>query len=123
VLAYSKGITSSREIDGCCRDNIIFKALACDSQPHFSTIAQFIGSKPSDIKAKTHSGTVKELSEKRDKLKRLIQLKMQEHQQCEAFDGNADEKKRVEQTINTLTAQHDKIEHFLHTNTARIGGG
>ncbi len=51
LFAYSKGITSSREIDWCCRYNIIFKALACNSEPHFTTIANFISSRPSDIEA------------------------------------------------------------------------
>jgi len=42
LLAYSKGITSSREIAWCCRTNIIFMALSCQSTPHFTTIAEFI---------------------------------------------------------------------------------
>ncbi|MFC3120704.1 transposase [Agaribacter flavus] len=42
LFAYSKGITSSREIQWCCETNIIFKALSCDSVPHFTTKAAFI---------------------------------------------------------------------------------
>ncbi len=42
LFAYSKGITSSREIEWCCRRNIIFMALSCQSSPHFTTIAEFI---------------------------------------------------------------------------------
>ncbi len=42
LFAYSKGITSSREIEWCCRHNIIFMALSCQSSPHFTTIAEFI---------------------------------------------------------------------------------
>ncbi len=42
LFAYSKGITSSREIEWCCSTNIIFKALSCDTVPHFTTIASFI---------------------------------------------------------------------------------
>ena len=34
LFAYSKGITSSREIEWCCAYNIIFKALSCDTIPH-----------------------------------------------------------------------------------------
>ena len=33
LFAYSKGITSSREIQWCCETNIIFKALSCDTSP------------------------------------------------------------------------------------------
>lgn len=42
LYAYSRGITSSREIERCCRENILFMALSADSQPHFTTIASFI---------------------------------------------------------------------------------
>ena len=49
LFAYSKGITSSREIEWCCANNIIFKALSCDSVPHFTTIANFVSGYPDEI--------------------------------------------------------------------------
>ena len=49
LFAYSKGITSSREIQWCCETNIIFKALSCDSVPHWTTIASFISRQPDAI--------------------------------------------------------------------------
>ena len=51
LFAYSKGITSSREIEWCCRTNIIFKALSCDTVPHFTTIANFVSSYPKAMEA------------------------------------------------------------------------
>ena len=42
LFAYSRGITSSREIEWCFQNNILFKALSCDSVPHFTTIANFV---------------------------------------------------------------------------------
>lgn len=51
LFAYSKGITSSHEIEWCCRTNIIFKALSCDSMPHFSTIAGFVSGYPESIES------------------------------------------------------------------------
>lgn len=42
LLAYSRGIISSREIARVCEENIIFMALSADQQPHFTTIASFI---------------------------------------------------------------------------------
>lgn len=51
LFAYSKGITSSREIDWCCKNNIIFKALACDLEPHFTTIADFISRQPEKMES------------------------------------------------------------------------
>ena len=44
LYAYSRGITSSREIERCCIENIIFMALSADTHPHFTTIAGFISS-------------------------------------------------------------------------------
>lgn len=44
LLAYSKGITSSRKIEQLCRENIIFMAISANHQPHFTTIADFISS-------------------------------------------------------------------------------
>ncbi|MDO6682212.1 transposase [Oceanobacter sp. 5_MG-2023] len=46
LFAYSKGITSSREIQWCCETNILFKALSCDTVPHFTTFAYFVSSQP-----------------------------------------------------------------------------
>jgi len=49
LFAYSKGITSSREIQWCCETNIIFKALSCDTVPHFTTLASFVSGYPETI--------------------------------------------------------------------------
>nr|WP_243760664.1 IS1182 family transposase [Aestuariicella hydrocarbonica] len=51
LFAYSKGITSSREIQWQCEHNIIFKALSCDSVPHFTSIANFVSSYPDAIES------------------------------------------------------------------------
>ncbi len=42
LFAYSKGITSSRDIAWCCLTNITFKALSGDLVPHWTTFASFI---------------------------------------------------------------------------------
>ena len=49
LFAYSRGITSSREIEWQCQNNIIFKALSCDTVPHFTTIADFVSSRSVEI--------------------------------------------------------------------------
>ncbi len=49
LFAYSKGVTSSREIQWQCEHNVIFKALSCDTVPHFTSIASFISSYPDAI--------------------------------------------------------------------------
>ncbi|MDR4460953.1 MAG: IS1182 family transposase [Nitrospirales bacterium] len=42
LLAYSRGISSSRKIEAACRENVLFIAVSGDSQPHFTTLAAFI---------------------------------------------------------------------------------
>ena len=49
LYAYSRGITSSRKIEQACRENIIFMALSADTQPHFTTIADFIATMDEQI--------------------------------------------------------------------------
>ena len=51
LYAYAKGITSSREIQWSCETNVIFKALSCDSVPHFTRIAGFVSGCPDEIEA------------------------------------------------------------------------
>lgn len=156
LFAYSKGITSSREIQWCCETNIIFKALSCDTVPHFTTIAAFVsgssvqiaqlfeqvllvchqqgllgnelfaidGCKMSSNAAKEWSGTFKELSAKRDKLKRQIRYHLEQHKKWDAQANTDDERKaRHQQSIETLNKAHDKIDHFLKTASPRMGQG
>ena len=42
LFAYSRGITLSRKIEKAYRENVVFMALSANSQPHFTTIADFI---------------------------------------------------------------------------------
>jgi len=49
LFAYSRGITSSRDIERACRENVVFMALSADTHPHFTTIAAFISSMEGEI--------------------------------------------------------------------------
>jgi transposase len=42
LLAYSRGVVSSRAIERLCRENVLFMAISGDSAPRFTTIAAFI---------------------------------------------------------------------------------
>ena len=42
LLAYSRGIVSSRRIEAACRDNVVFIAASGDTQPNFTTLAAFV---------------------------------------------------------------------------------
>ncbi len=156
LFAYSKGITSSREIQWCCETNILFKALSCDSVPHYTTLASFVRGYPEQIEslfeqillicdqqgllghelfaidgcklpsdaAKTWSGTHKELAHKRDKLKKLINHHIAEHQKLDQEERyEAEQAKRIEQSVETLNKAADKIANFLIENEPRKGQG
>jgi transposase len=49
LLAYSRGLISSRKIEQACRENVVFLALACGQQPDHSTIAAFVSSMKAEI--------------------------------------------------------------------------
>lgn len=156
LFAYSKGITSSREIQSCCEHNVLFMALACNTVVHFTTIAAFVsrfskemetlfehvllvcheqgllgnelfaidGCKMSSNTAKEWSGTLQELTEKRDKIRRQIQYHMEKHQQIDREDElQQDRGARIAQTIVTLEKSAEKIEGFLSSAEPRMGKG
>lgn len=49
LFAYSRGIFTSRRIEQACRENVLFMALSADSQPHWTTIADFISGRHEQI--------------------------------------------------------------------------
>jgi transposase len=49
LLAYSRGLISSRKIEQACRENVVFIALACGQQPDHSAIAAFVSSLKDEI--------------------------------------------------------------------------
>ena len=120
LFAYSKGMTSSREMQWCCETNIIFKALSSDTVPHFTTLAKFVSSHAEEIEelfeqvllvrheqgllgnelfaidgCKMSSNAAKEwsfnqLGEKRDKLRRLIRHPLKEHYEKDEAETEAE---------------------------------
>jgi transposase len=42
LLAYSRGIISSRKMEAACRDNVMFMVVSGESQPDHSTLAAFV---------------------------------------------------------------------------------
>jgi transposase len=51
LLAYAKGMISSRQIEQACRENILFIALSYGFAPDHSTIAAFVSSMQSEIQS------------------------------------------------------------------------
>jgi transposase len=44
LLAYSRGIISSRSMEAACCQDVLFMAISGNSAPHFSTLANFVSS-------------------------------------------------------------------------------
>ncbi|MCU7828419.1 MAG: IS1182 family transposase [Candidatus Thiodiazotropha sp. (ex Myrtea sp. 'scaly one' KF741663)] len=156
LFGYSRGITSSRDLEWQCRHNIIFKALCCDRVPHFTTIADFISSRSSEIASlfeqvllicdeqgllghelfaidgckipsnasKEWSGSFKELEQKRDKIKRQIRYHLDQHKKQDKYQSRDDERdKQRKNAIETLNQAFDRIDHFLKSESPRMGQG
>lgn len=156
LFAYSKGITSSREISWCCENNLIFRALSCDTTPHFTTISNFVsryphlmanlfnqvvlvcyeekllgnelfaidGCKIPSNASREWSGTHKELSEKRAKIKKLIEQHIKAHRELDKREQSYDERAtRHEQAVDTLDKAFDRIDRFLNENEPKMGQG
>jgi transposase len=49
LLAYSRGLNSSRKIEKACKENIAFMALSCGQRPDHSTIATFVSCMKDEI--------------------------------------------------------------------------
>ena len=156
LFAYSKGVQSSRDIQWQCEHNILFKALSCDSVPHWTSIANFISAYPDAIEsvfeqvllvcdqqgllghellaidgckmssnaAKEHSGTLAELSHKREKIRQRIQHCMKEHKQLDKRKpGERERKERLAKQLASLDRHFEKIDQFLKTAAPRRGQG
>lgn len=51
LFDYSKGITSSREMQWNCETNIVLKALSCDAVPNSTTMVSFVSRHADAIEA------------------------------------------------------------------------
>jgi len=51
LLAYSRGLVSSRAIGRVCRENVLFMAISGDTQPAYTTIAAFVRGLSEEIAA------------------------------------------------------------------------
>lgn len=49
LLGYSRGLTSSRDLERACTENVLFIALSCGQHPDHSTIAAFVSSMQKEI--------------------------------------------------------------------------
>ena len=100
--------------------------LVCDQEGLLGKeLVAIDGCKMSSNASKEWSGTLKELTEKHQKIRRQIQYHMTAHQQADLHQKSEQEaaEKRSEQAIKTLTKAADKIERFLADAEPRMGQG
>jgi transposase len=109
LLAYSRGITSSRQIERLCRENVLFMAISAHSQPHFTTIAHFIATLD------------REISKIFDKMERAVRHLTQRHRREDASGEDAAlEEARAKQQA-TLEKAIAKVRGFLQGREDKIG--
>ena len=151
LLGYSRGLTSSRQIEKACRENIIFMAMTCGEVPDHTTIATFVSSMELEITniftqvlmiceeegllggthfsidgVKLPSNASKECSGKFNELKSKkenIEKKIKETIKEHSEEDNRKNKKDDDHNdrINKLKQKAEKIDKFLKENEPRIG--
>ena len=99
--------------------------LVCDEQGLLGhELIAIDGCKLPSNAAKEHSGTHKELTEKRTKIKKYIETCMEEQLVLDKRKPREKERsERIDKTLEKLNAQFDKIDTFLKTASPRMGQG
>ncbi len=148
LYAYSKGLLSSRRIEGACRTNVVFMALAADARPDHATIASFVSTKGTRVKevfvqvlaicsrleligmeqfaldgCKLSSHAAKEHSgtfeEFRKKLAALEQ-KIGLLMNQHRHNDIGPEQDRLQKAIEGIQKQKKRIQKFLETHSQRV---
>jgi transposase len=151
LVAYSKGMLSSRQIERACQENIIFIALSYGYTPDHSTIAAFISSMQSEIQTifsnillvceemgllggthfsldgvKLSANVSKEWSGTFDELKRKRDKLQEKLQQLIAEHAQADQLPEVEverqkKRQRRFQLQVERLNEFLQTQEPKLG--
>ena len=151
LVAYSKGMLSSRQIERACQENIIFIALSYGYAPDHSTVAAFISSMQSEIQTifsnillvceemgllggthfsldgvKLSANVSKEWSGTFDELKRKRDKLQEKLQQVIAEHAQADQLPEVEverqkKRQRRFQLQVERLNEFLQTQKPKLG--
>jgi transposase len=116
LLAYSRGITSTRTIMRACRENIVFRALSADSSPDFTTIASFIRGMKDEIRSIFTNVLLvcAEMNLLGGTEFALDGCKMSSNASKEmsgTFSDLQKKKQKIEKTITYLIEKHEKQDH------------
>jgi transposase len=150
LLAYSRGLISSRKIEQACRENVVFMALACGHHPDHSTIAAFVSSMQDEIlplfrdvllvceemqllggtmfaldgcklPSKEWSGTLADLKKKKEKIEAKVTQLLVEQMQADRHAEEHFEPKSRQQQVEKLQQKADQIEKWLTENEPKRG--
>ena len=151
LVAYSKGMLSSRQIERACQENIIFIALSYGYAPDHSMIAAFMSSMQSEIQTifsniqlvceemgllggthfsldgvKLSANVSKEWSGTFDELKRKRDKLQEKLQQVIAEHAQADQLPEVEverqkKRQRRFQLQVERLNEFLQTQEPKLG--
>jgi len=153
LYGYSRGLTSSRAIASLCRTDLKFMALAGGDTPHFTTIADFVSSKPdaiadvftrillvcdnSGLIGKEHfsidgcklpSDASKQWSGTHEQMRKKMEKMRKLATEIIAKHRDKDSQKtelpeKAQQKVDTLLKNAQKFEEFLSENEPRVGEG
>ena len=151
LVAYSKGMLSSRQIERACQENIIFIALSYGYAPDHSTIAQFIAAMQVEVQSifsnillvceemgllggthfsldgvKLSANVSKEWSGTFDELKHKRDTLQEKLQQVIAEHAQADQPPEVEierqkKRERRFQVQVERLNEFLQTQEPKCG--
>jgi len=151
LVAYSKGMLSSRQIERACQENIIFIALSYGYAPDHSTIAQFISSMQVEVQSifsnillvceelgllggthfsldgvKLSANVSKEWSGTFDELKHKRDKLQEKLQQVIAEHAQADQQPEIEierqqKRAHRFQVQVERLNEFLQTQAPKRG--
>lgn len=151
MLAYARGLLSSRQIERACVENVTFIALACGYSPDHSTIANFVSTMQEEIEnlfcdvllvceemnllggshfsldgVKLSANVSKEWSGTFDELKRKRDKLQEKLQQAMAEHRQADaqpevELERQQQRERRLQRAVERLEQFLQSEQPKTG--
>jgi len=152
LYCYSLGIISSRKIAKMCEDNMAVKALAEDTEPHYTTISNFVSGMSGEIEkvfsealmvcastglikgkmfaidgCRLPSAASKEWSGTKEELKekydQIKKISAEIIEKHKKNDRTGKEEKAEKEKLERLEKKADKILEFLKTHEDRRGAG
>jgi transposase len=127
LLAYARGLISSRKIEQACRENITFMALACGLLPAHSTIATFVSAMKDEIISVFRDILL--VCEEQGLLGgthfALDGLKLSSNAAKEWSGTFADlrqKKEKLEEKVQTLLAEHQRADQERKLSSAAVQG-